>query len=170
MSRPLHLRVVGAEAPDAACSVGRHRKMAEQPTLFIAGNDRALAFVDMDAMTEERFVALLDARPVTVVDLRDTPRFDYGTLTRRKVFESFERLSIVYRDVGATCHDPSLRGSVIDVGALSRGVQRVLAQQKRLKGPVVFLCENKRSAAAVADIVPEIVKPSSRKRWELFIA
>lgn len=71
-----------------------------QASLLGSGH-RTLLVCTTDSLDERSFTALIaDARPTFAFDLRATPRFDFGSLNRRKVLSLFHERGISYFDLG----------------------------------------------------------------------
>src|SRR5260370_1798692 len=71
-----------------------------QALLFPLPKKDLLLFLLFPGVTEEEFTAALDyARPVIVLELRRSPRFDIGGLNRRAGFEWFQPRHPKYYDL-----------------------------------------------------------------------
>jgi TIR domain len=71
-----------------------------QSTFFATANPCLLLFVNFQKISENDFVTALEgARPKILIDLRRVPRFDLGSLNRRRVFSIFASVGIQYIDL-----------------------------------------------------------------------
>lgn len=139
--------------------------ISAQAPLFLA--DSAIAFVAMQGMTDKRFAYLLNLRPVKIVDCRSAPRFDYGSLDRRSVFNLFEGLRIQYTDIGSPLSGPETAGLGITspvVASLGRIKEDMLRG-----GPAMLLCEDTASAEAMSKLLPALLKPTPAGGWQVAV-
>lgn len=97
-------------------------ELIQEPLLPV--RDRTLCICAADALDEAFLYQLTETlRPSSIVDLRTAPRFDFGSLDRRKALYLFESIGAQYRDVGDSLPPRTHRGSSDTVGisdALSR--------------------------------------------------
>lgn len=88
---------------------------------FLAAGQRTLVVATTDSLDEVGFIQLFsELKPSIVVDLRTSPRFDFGKLNRRRVFAFFEGLDVRYVDHGAEAIDESFVGFLLGAEDISR--------------------------------------------------
>src|SRR4051794_2985588 len=72
---------------------------AHQRNLFASNFDSLLTFIDLSKAREADLKTILTTvRPNRLVDLRVAPRFDYGSLNRKRAFDLFDQTGIQYVD------------------------------------------------------------------------
>jgi hypothetical protein len=137
-----------------------------QALLFPLPKKDLLLFLLFPGVTEEEFTAALDyARPVIVLELRRSPRFDIGGLNRRAVFEWFERSRSKYYDLPSqlsVVNDDSRWNPLALVEAfLSRVGPKV-------EGPVMLLINDDRESQNLATLVAQRFASASKSAWHTF--
>lgn len=66
---------------------------------------RRLVVFTTDSLDESSFIELVtNIRPTMALDLRATPRFDFGSLNRRRVLALFDALNVKYYDLGVVAN------------------------------------------------------------------
>jgi hypothetical protein len=77
-------------------------KFEEMQESLLPARERTIAICTADGLKENVLRALVDTlNPRLVVDLRTTPRFDFGSLNRGKVLDLFASISALYLDAGS---------------------------------------------------------------------
>jgi len=134
-----------------------------QALLFPLPKKDLLLFLLFPGVTEEEFTAALDyARPVVVLELRRSPRFDIGTLNRQAAFEWFERSHSKYFDL-ASQSSASGDDSPWDPLAL---VEAFLKRAgSKVEGPVMLLV-NDSGAESLAPLVAQRFATASKSVWK----
>jgi hypothetical protein len=133
--------------------------------LFPLPKKDLLLFLLIPGVTEEEFTAALDyAKPVIILELRRSPRFDIGRLNRQAAFEWFERSHSKYYDLAsqyAATDDDSHWDSLALVEAfLKRAGSRV-------EGPVMLLV-NDRGTENLATLIAQRFATASKSAWNTF--
>lgn len=106
-----------------------------QTTLFPTPRPGLLIFVFFPDVTEDEFKkAIQFAKPGTVIELRNTPRFDIGKLNRQIVFDCFDKEHSTYLDLTSTAADGSDSKGL--VGQIKETFKR---DQFRFDKPIMFL-------------------------------
>src|ERR1700733_6307842 len=94
------LRLVEASSIPEPVSTTTFIRPGWQSTFFATENPYLLLFVNFESISEPDFVNVLEgAHPKILFDLRHVPRFDLGSLNRRKVFSIFASAGIQYVDM-----------------------------------------------------------------------
>lgn len=98
--RPSFLRLVhDRDAAGRPTETSGHFEPVQSSLL--ASGLKTLVVCTTDSLDEHSFVYLIsELRPHTALDLRATPRFDFGSLNRRRALALFEGLNVQYRDLG----------------------------------------------------------------------
>ncbi len=111
-----------------------------QATLFPMQEPDLLIFLYFPFVTAEEFTRTLElARPAAVLELRRSPRFDFGHLNRQQVFRIFDAIHSTYYDLGPmeSSSDRYASDPVQLVGAFLRSASAPP------KGPVLILLNQK---------------------------
>lgn len=98
----LHL-VFDKDASGQTLSSRGHFEPFQQSLLGSVG--RTLFLCTTDTLTEQSFLSILtELNPKVTIDLRVSPRFDFGTLNRKRALALFEGLGISYFDAASNYH------------------------------------------------------------------
>lgn len=74
-------------------------------TSLVTAGQRTLVVCTTDSLDERSFIELItEVHPRYALDFRATPRFDFGSLNRRRVLALFDGLGIHYQDLGLEVH------------------------------------------------------------------
>jgi hypothetical protein len=114
------------------------------------------------------FLNVLKGGVLRVFDLRVAPRFDIGHLTRSRVFELFNRLSIDYFDIPGSLSVLSR----YDVRLNPESVAPVIfskIRELKAPGPSLFLLENDKRAKDFAELLPRSLPAPAKRNWEILI-
>lgn len=129
-----------------------------------------MGLVDMSGTRESMFRGLLLlVRPRWLMDLRDVPRFDYGSMNRRIFFEFCEQLGIRYRDVAGLVPKAAQGDASLSSGLMATIVNDLLSDDPALGslGPVLFLLENAKRVAVADQVLPLLVQPWPALGWKV---
>jgi hypothetical protein len=134
-----------------------------QAALFPAPRPGLLIFVFFPDVTEEEFEKVLQfGKPGTVVELRNTPRFDIGRLNRHTVFEYFDREHSKYLDL------TSARGDRSDSGSLAWEVKAAFRREHvRFEKPIVFLLSRLGSPPDLSNQIIDVVTDLNNSKPEV---
>ncbi len=128
---------------------------ASQSLLFPVRSKDLLIFVVFPLANEEDFTAPLEfARPAAILELRRSPRFDFGRMNRQLAFQWFESLHSRYYDL------PPMLGSV-DASAADpvQMIARFLKESgNQVNGPVIILLSHAHAAEPESDIMGQITR------------
>jgi hypothetical protein len=118
------------------------RAQSWQRTLFVTGNPGLLAFVCVSDVEEQELNELFtEGHPRFVVDLRRTPRFDVGTLSRKRVFQMFSRHGTKYVDLSGAL-EIARRDSALNPDLLAAQLAgAIMVGQEPITGPIVLLVD-----------------------------
>jgi hypothetical protein len=161
-----HLRLLPAGNPNAK-SEG-----SVQHALFpMTASSRTVAFVQLGTSQERSLIELLDwIRPRWVIDLRPVPRFDYGTLSRRRVFAHLDRLAAVYHDMFATLGFQTRSQAQTHIDVIAEAVAQVVGQPGAVMGPIVVLVDEPPSREETTTMPRRLLEKSPGKKWDVFVA
>lgn len=158
-----YLRLVTESSP-----LLTEQETAFQRTLFQVASKYLLVFLDMSNTSDGMFLNVLRGGMIRVFDLRVAPRFDIGQLTRARVFQLFDTLSIDYFDIAGTLSvlsrfDARLNPENIAPAIISR------MSQRDLPGPNLFLLENDNRIKAFAELLPLSLPQPPKRGWHTLI-
>jgi hypothetical protein len=106
------LRLVHDRDSDGQAIVERAHFEQVQESFFETGA-RTLVVCTSDSLDEPTFLDLLSTAHVGfVLDLRTSPRFDFGSLNRKRVFLLFEALNVRYIDVGGITSPAAIEAAI----------------------------------------------------------
>ena len=135
-----------------------------QTNLFPRPRPRMLVFVYFPDVTEDEFRKALEfSSPSAVFELRNTPRFDLGKLSRKAVFECFDRQHTKYVDIASSSRDNWNNSSLLE--ELANTFDRDLL---RLDRPVMFLLNSHNLPPAFSQQIIDLVKSIKRTSLEVF--
>lgn len=108
---------------------------AAQSNLFPTPRPGMLIFVYFPEVSEDEFRKALEfAKPSTVLELRNTPRFDIGRLNRQTVFQYFEEQHATYMDLTSWQTNPAGGSNLLDE------VKKIFRKDTlRVDRPIMFL-------------------------------
>ncbi|MBV9570772.1 MAG: toll/interleukin-1 receptor domain-containing protein [Alphaproteobacteria bacterium] len=113
-----------------------------QSNLFASTDPSQIIFVNVALLDERDFLTVLIASKMRfVIDLRQAPRFDIGSLNRRLVFTLFERSSAKYFDVAGRLEINDSRDSRLNPAVLASYLREHLSAGDRLDGPLIFFVD-----------------------------
>lgn len=146
--RPSFLRLISDK--DAAARSGSPRQQASrsshddrqawQPTLFPEFNPHLAVALDLDGISKESFVEIIErVHPRAIIDLRVIPRFDYAGFNRRVAFDFFARVGSSYFDFTGDVGVKDDRDAKLNPAFVTEYVQNKVCQSKPACGPLVFL-------------------------------
>ena len=139
-----------------------------QGMLFPAPKRGLILFVLFPDVTEQEFRDVLkSAMPSYVIELRASPRFDIGSLTRQTVFQAFHHHNIRYADLTS-----ALMGTNDTDAVLDRLRDFLREIRPRFDRPMIFLVDRVESTKIVvprvmetlAEFNTEIGRASCRER------
>jgi TIR domain-containing protein len=135
------LRLVDTQSPATPISKETFARPAWQSTLFANENPSLLLFINFERVAESDFVNILTgAHPKILFDLRRVPRFDSGSLNRRRAFAIFSDAGIRYIDLSGQLRTGE--GSASNLAAPH--VARLITEswgQNSIHGPVGFIVD-----------------------------
>src|SRR5688572_13373431 len=113
-----------------------------QSNLFASTDPSQIIFVNVELLDERDFLTVLIAsRMRFVIDLRQAPRFDIGSLNRRLVFGLFEKSAAKYIDVAGRLEITDHRDARLNPAILGAYLREQLSDNDRLGGPIVFFVD-----------------------------
>lgn len=137
---------------------------AVQLPLFFKPATKLVALVSINFLQDHVFVEFIKRiKPHLVLDVRTSPRFNYGLLTRKSAFALF-------RDVHATYID--LLASRVEHGAdpVQHLVQPIRARLKHdgsgVAGPTVLLTDSLIDRASLQQAVKQSISSNTPSEWE----
>jgi len=127
----------------------------------------------MATISAEEFTSVLEKiRPKWVFDLRPLPRFDVEWLSRRAVFNMFEKCSISYHDVAGLIGADSHEDARLNPGIVSNNLLDLVgrsADNTAPYGPLVILLDSEEYLSASARVLPKVLKPYPKGGWTVCI-
>lgn len=102
-------------------------------------------------------------RPRWVIDLRPLPRFDFGTLNRRKAFRYFHRVSAAYHDLFGSLGFRTRSEAAMHLDTVAEAVAMIVGQQGAT-GPILVLVDEPPSADEAACLPRRL-----GKKWEMLL-
>jgi hypothetical protein len=142
-----------------------------QTSFFSEANVASLGFICASKMRSETFQSLLeDTKPAYIFDLRRTPSFSNGRLSRKTVFALFRAYSIRYFDVAGALDIKSHRDASMNPALLVPKItQTLLPKSAALFGPILFFVDdpllNEEFMSGIARILPH----QDNKGWEIVV-
>lgn len=162
-----HLRLVDHDLGQTEHS---HSKVTTQGTLFPLSDTNALFFVDVARASASTFLRLIQrAQPQFVVDIRVTPRFDFGRLNRQRVFDVFQEWRCNYVDLGWRMKVESRKDARWNPVFLAREISELFTNEAALKGPVVLLFDDEQLFHAAVAKLPDGLPRKSKENWTVFV-
>ena len=163
--RPPYLRLVVPPAP-------RLEPLAPpaqgQLQLFPREAPTLLVIADISLISEAEMLALLcDAPPRWLLDLRPSPRFDFGRLNRARVFRLFEQKDIRYHDVCGLLDIYSRQDASFSSGRVATEISRLFIEARAdvSPGKVIVLVDTSEIAKAMALVLPAQIAPAPSGGW-----
>lgn len=155
-----------APAPQPASQRGAGEHEVWQPTLFPEFNPRLAVAVDLDGLSKDDFVEIIErVHPLAIIDLRIIPRFDYAGFNRRVAFDFFARVGSSYFDFTGDVGVKDDRDAKLNPAFVTDYVQTKVCKSKAACGPLVFLIGGRE---ANEDYVPLLAQHLSSKeaQWQ----
>lgn len=164
--RPQHLRLIADPKADAA-----PRGSSVQGLLFPTPDRAALFFVNVAQISGSEFISLVEtAHPTWVVDVRASPRFDFGRLTRQNVFALFAAQGCSYIDLGAKLKIETRQDARWNPVFLAEALSEHFRHQgTQFCGPVVLLFDDERLLLAADEKLPSALQPSPPTGWKTIV-
>ncbi len=118
-----------------------------------------------EELDERGFIELFTSLHTTLVlDLRMTPRFDFGTLNRRRALSLFEGLSIRYLDLGLK--SPTMDGCLTALDAISK---EHLASSNSIRPNIVMFVDAEPDYREVGRAVGHHIRSKTGADWEVVL-
>jgi hypothetical protein len=155
-----HLRLIHS----AGNGEGTVRSTVDGVQVALFPDPRTIVLVRMDEETGARFPDILrQVRPRLVADVRALPRFDFGGLSRSRMFHAFNELMITYHDLGAEldrrCEWPHRR--------VVEAVRTILTTTT--EGPLILLLEGRLGAEQAISWLTQDVVVTRHDRWQILV-
>ena len=127
--------------------------LGAQSTLFPTPRPGLLIFVFFPEVTEDEFRKTLEnAKPSVIVELRKTPRFDIGNLSRQVVFQYFDREHSKYLDLTSRSMG---RQDGMD---LAEQIKEVFSERRiQFDKPIMFLLSTHNSPPELSQRIVRVV-------------
>ncbi|WP_083991981.1 toll/interleukin-1 receptor domain-containing protein [Bradyrhizobium embrapense] len=150
------LRLVTPTSPRNELTRDSFARHGWQNSLFASENTSLAIFIGVDQTTEADFAtAISSSRPRAVIDIRKVPRFDLGSLNRRRVFALFTSSGTQYFDVSGKMSQQAPR-EMADRILSSRG-------DAPIEGPLAFLVDSDQLAedyiSSLLEALPGLTQP-----------
>ncbi|GAA3108865.1 hypothetical protein GCM10010520_61800 [Rhizobium viscosum] len=169
-----HLRLVDfANSADGKSDpvIKSNAQSAVQASLFSDASTVTLGFVlasEMPASTFKQF--LENVKPRYIFDLRKSPSFAKGGLTRRTIFALFDSYKIRYFDVSGAINAKSARDPALNPGLLVPKILDLFVSGKELlEGPVVFFADDEQLEERYIDEMAALLPNQTKTGWDVFI-
>ena len=135
------LRLVDTQSTAVPVSKETFARPAWQSTLFATENPFLLLFVNFERVAESDFVNILTgAHPKILFDLRRVPRFDLGSLNRRRAFSIFSDAGIKYIDLSRQLKVGEVSASNLTAPQVAALITASLGRSI-IQGPVAFIVD-----------------------------
>ncbi len=132
-----------------------------QQTLFPLRNPRSAIFISLPDVDHSEFVSVLkNSGPATIIELRRIPRFDFGPLNRRSIFDLFREQGDVYLDLGAQAQEH-------DQQEMEKRVQKMLEHHVNQQRPILFLTSAAQDHPTLSRSIFEWLRESGNS-WEIY--
>ncbi|WP_081295619.1 TIR domain-containing protein [Rhizobium leguminosarum] len=146
-------------------------QIAVQASLFSDASAITLGFVlasEMPAATFQQF--LENVKPRYIFDLRKSPSFAKGGLTRQTIFALFDAYKIRYFDVSGAINAKSARDPALNPALLVPKILELLTPGKEfLEGPVVFFVDEAQLEERYIDETAALLPNLTKTGWDVFI-
>jgi len=169
-----HLRLVDFAKTSEGISDSPGKTAAQvsvQASLFSDASTVTLGFVlasEMPASTFQQF--LENVKPRYIFDLRKSPSFAKGGLTRQTIFALFDAYKIRYFDVSGAINAKSARDPALNPGLLVPKMLKLLVPGKEfLEGPVVFFVDEAQLDERYIDETASLLPNQTKTGWDVFI-
>lgn len=146
-------------------------ELVVQTSFFADADISSLGFICASKMRSETFQSLLEeTKPTYIFDLRRTPSFSNGGLSRKTVFALFKAYSIRYFDVAGALDINSNRDASMNPALLVPKITQTLLQKSTgILGPVLFFIDesylNEEFMAGIAQLLPH----QDNRGWEIVV-
>jgi hypothetical protein len=131
-----------------------------QQLLFPLRNPRAAIFISLPDVDHDEFISVLkNSGPATVIELRKIPRFDFGPLNRRSIFDLFREQGDVYLDLGTQEES--------DPQVVETKIQKTLQDHINRQRPIVFLTSSAQNPPSLAQSIFKLLRESG-DHWEIY--
>lgn len=162
---PSFLRVVRPE-DRASVAPEDFAPQTWQSNLFASTDPSLFIFVNVELLDERDFLTVLVASKMRfVIDLRQAPRFDIGSLNRRTVFALFERCSAKYFDVAGRLEIADARDARLNPVVLATYLRDQLSHDGQLEGPLVFFVDASQFSNEYMFALAEALPASDDRGW-----
>ena len=165
-NNPTRLKLVHSRKPDPiSSSAFVSAQVGPQASLFAHPKPGMIVFVQFQHINDVQFVNVItSAQPAYVFDMRLAPRFDFGTLNRRAVFDLFDKFHTTYVDATA----PLMSSNEPNV-ALRRLSDLLKSSRVDLERPIVFLLGNTSSSAASDSEILSMLSAAGKDALEVLV-
>lgn len=153
----------------ATWKISSNERSCVQQSLFPVSGRALLVVMSPSEGTEQDFLTVLrQACPRFVFDMRLSPRFDFGSLNRKMVFDEIQGLRAQYRDYSAKFRlsgDGDWRLLPKIGGQISELIHE---NYKKSGSPIVILVEGRKNRDLLARELPRMLKLELDRDWEVF--
>jgi hypothetical protein len=165
-----HLRLVEPAAKPTSDRTGT-KLSAVQPDLFPMAKPHLLIFANATHLSEENVTSLiLQAQPTLVLDLRPFPRFDFGRLNRKAIFDLFQKSAVVYLDVTGLVGITSRLDANFNPCLMVSSINDILnAKSLSVVGPILFLFDDSDLLSSSIKVFPDTLMPKQCKKWDVCV-
>lgn len=137
-----------------------------QHSLLEAAN-RTLFLCTTDSLTEQSFLSVLSGlKPRVTIDLRISPRFDFGALNRRRALALFEGLGIVYFDVSSASRIDDRSSTLDTVDDWTQIVDEITSVPT---SNVVVLADSSADYRAIGISLGQLLRDRTGDGWEVVL-
>jgi hypothetical protein len=171
--RPRFLRLVTDKdaatrkaVPPAISHRGDDDRETWQPTLFPEFNPRLAVAVDLDALSKEDFVQIIErVHPRAIIDLRIIPRFDYAGFNRKIAFDFFAQVGSSYFDFTGDVGVKDDRDAKLNPAFVTDYVQTKVCKSQPACGPLVFLIGGREASEEYLPLLAQHLSSTTAK-WQ----
>ncbi len=166
---PSHLKLVTRS--NAAERSNVEGLLGTQSEMFPLAKPHLLIFSDLTKISSEGFLSLIsESKPNLILDLRPTPRFDFGRLNRGMIFEVFKTNGTIYVDVTGIIGVSSNADANLNPSLMAKSLSEIIkAKGLPMRGPLLFLFDNSNRLSSSTQVFADSLSHSEGKKWEICI-
>ncbi len=166
---PSHLKLVTESNTVNSTNVGV--LLGTQSEMFPLAKPHLLIFSDLNKISSESFLSLIsDAKPTLILDLRPIPRFDFGRLNRKAIFEFFKMHDAIYIDVTGVIGVFSKADANLNPSLMAKSLSDMTKTMGlTMRGPLLFLFDDSNLLSASTQVFADSLSHNEGKKWEICV-
>lgn len=164
-----HLKLVTKSNAVESSNIGV--LLGTQSEMFPLAKPHLLIFSDLTKISSESFLSLIsDAKPNLILDLRPIPRFDFGRLNRKTIFEFFKTNESIYIDVTGVIGVSSKADANLNPSLMAKSLSNMTKTMGLpMRGPLLFLFDDSDLLSASAQVFADSLSHNEGKKWEICV-